>query len=150
LAAQVPWPDATKSFAPGGFIASRFDSTAAAPVCAPGFSLLLAPLLKLGGERAMFALTPLCGAALVLLAYIAARRLGDPIVGSVASVLVAVSPTVLYQVVQPMNDVTTAALWMAVFASLAGERWILAGVWCGLAVLVRPNLVPLAAISAAY
>jgi hypothetical protein len=150
LASEVPWPDATKSFAPGGFIASRFDSTAAAPVCAPGFSLLLAPLLKFGGERAMFALTPISGALLVLLTYVAAARLGGPLAGSIASVLVAVSPTVLYQVVQPMNDVTTAALWMGVFVSLAAEKWALAGVWCGVALLVRPNLVPLAAISATY
>ena len=45
LASEVPWPEAAKSFAPGGFITSRFDSRAASPVCAPGFSLLLAPLL---------------------------------------------------------------------------------------------------------
>jgi MFS family permease len=150
LVREVPWPDATKSFAPGGFIPSRFDSTAAAPVCAPGFSMLLAPLLSIGGDRMMFALTPLCGALLVWLAFVAARDLGGPVAGAVASVLVAASPAILYQVVQPMNDVTTAALWMGVFVSLAVERWTLAGICGGLALLVRPNLAPLAAIAALY
>ena len=53
----------------------------------------------------------------------------------------------LYQVVQPMNDVTTAALWMATFVALLRRRWALAGVCCGLALLVRPNLLPLALVA---
>ena len=34
-----------------------------------------------------------------------------------AAVLVAASPIVLFQVVQPMNDIATTALWMAVLAA---------------------------------
>ena len=67
-----------------------------------------------------------------------------------AAVLVAVSPPMLFQVVQPMNDVATAALWMATFVALLKRRWALAGVSCGLALLVRPNLLPLALIAGLF
>jgi hypothetical protein len=49
-----------------------------------------------------------------------------------------------------MNDITTAALWMATFVALLRRRWGLAGVLCGLALLVRPNLLPLAIVAGAY
>src|SRR6266480_2175670 len=65
LALQVPWPDAPKTFAPGGFVPSQSDPSASAPVCAPGFSLLLAPVVKLGGPAALFGVTPVAGAMLV-------------------------------------------------------------------------------------
>jgi hypothetical protein len=55
-----------------------------------------------------------------------------------------------------MNDVTTAALWMWVFALLATDdapnslrRIRLAGFLAGLAILVRPNLAPLGIIAIA-
>ena len=150
LAAQVPWPDAASTFAPGGFVASETSPSASAPVCAPGFSVLLAPLIALGGRDAIFILTPIAGALLVWLTFVAGRAFAGPLAGAMAAVLVAASPATLYQVVQPMNDVTTAALWMAAFVTLISRRWGLAGIFCGLALLIRPNLLPLAAVSAVF
>jgi Dolichyl-phosphate-mannose-protein mannosyltransferase len=150
LALEVPWPNASSTFAPGGFAASRSHVGGAAPVCAPGFSLLLAPFVKLGGPQALFAVTPIAGALLVWLAFRVAAALGGAVAGVVASVLIATSPIVLFQVVQPMNDITTAMLWMAVFAALVSRRSVLAGVCCGLALLVRPNLALLAVVAACY
>ena len=147
LVAQVPWPDAASTFTPGGFVPSETNPSASAPVCAPGFSLLLAPLIAAGGLEAAFILTPIAGALLVWLTFVAGRRLAGPTAGAMAAVLMASSPALLYQVVQPMNDVTTAALWMATFVGLIHRRWVLAGVFCGLALLVRPNLVPLALVA---
>jgi hypothetical protein len=147
LVAQVPWPDAASTFTPGGFVPSESNPSALAPVCAPGFSLLLAPLIAGGGLDAAFILTPIAGALLVWLSFMAGRRLAGPIAGAMAAVLIASSPALLYQAVQPMNDVTTAALWMATFVGLVHKRWVLAGVLCGLALLVRPNLVPLALVA---
>ena len=49
-----------------------------------------------------------------------------------------------------MNDVTTAALWMATFVGLIHRRWMLAGLVCGLALLVRPNLLPLALVAGIF
>jgi hypothetical protein len=150
LVAQVPWPDAASTFTPGGFVPSETNPSASAPVCAPGFSLLLAPLIAAGGLEAAFILTPIAGALLVWLTFVAGRRLAGPIAGAMAAVLIASSPALLYQVVQPMNDVTTAALWMATFVCLIHRRWMLAGLVCGLALLVRPNLLPLALVAAFF
>ena len=150
LEPKVPWPDAAKTFAPGGFVPSQSDPAGSAPVCAPGFSLLLAPVVLLGGARALFAVTPIAGALLAWCAFLAARALGGPLAGAMAAVLTAASPIVLFQVVQPMNDITTAMLWMAVFVALVSGRWALAGVCCGLALLVRPNLLPLAIVAGGY
>lgn len=147
LALKVPWPDASKTFTPGGFVASESKPAAAAPVCAPGFSVLLAPLIGLGGPGAIFLFTPIAGALLVWLTFVAGRAIATPLAGAMAAVLVASSPATLYQVVQPMNDVTTAALWMATFVALGRRHWTLAGLCCGLALLVRPNLLPLAVVA---
>jgi len=147
LVAHVPWPDAPKTFTPGGFVVSETNPSASAPVCAPGFSLLLAPLITVGGLNAIFLLTPIAGALLVWLTFVAGRAMAGPLAGAMGAVLVAASPTMLYQVVQPMNDVTTAALWMAGFVALLRRRYALAGLCCGLALLVRPNLLPLALVA---
>ena len=147
LVARVPWPDAPKTFTPGGFVTSETNPSASAPVCAPGFSVLLAPLIVVGGRDAMFILTPVAGALLVWLTFVAGRTIDGPVAGAMAAVLVAASPPMLYQVVQPMNDVTTTALWMGTFVSLLRRRFVLAGICCGLALLVRPNLLPLALVA---
>ena len=102
--------------------------SASAPVCAPGFSLLLAPfvasvvpmrVLLYAGRGRVARLDDVRGWR---------ARWPAPLAGAMAAVLVAVSPPVLYQVVQPMNDITTAALWMAMFVALLNRRWALAGV----------------------
>jgi len=150
LAANVPWPDGSSTFTPGGFVPSETNPAASAPVCAPGFSLLLAPLIAVGGLDAAFILTPIAGALLVWLTFVAGRNLAGPIAGAMAAALIAASPATLYQVVQPMNDVTTAALWMATFAALIHRRWGIAGLCCGVALLVRPNLLPLALVAGIF
>jgi hypothetical protein len=150
LAARVPWPDAAKTFAPGGFVPSEVNPAAASPICAPGFSIFLASFAVAGGPDAIFLVTPLAGALLVWLTFVAGRALAGPIAGAAAAVLMAASPALLYQVVQPMNDVATAALWIAVYVALISRRWALAGLGCGLALLIRPNLLPLAAVAAVF
>ncbi|HET9703624.1 MAG TPA: glycosyltransferase family 39 protein [Vicinamibacterales bacterium] len=153
---DAPWPDASTTTAPGGFIPSPVRPGAASPICAPGFSLLMAPLAALFGQDAIFWLTPIAGAVLVLASFAIAHRLAGSTAGVTSALLVASSPIVLFQVVQPMNDVTTAALWMWVFALLVTDddpdrlgRSRLAGFLAGLAILVRPNLAPLAIMAIA-
>src|SRR3954470_22059484 len=65
LISQVPWPDAQKTFTPGGFVPSEGSPSGFAPVCAPGFSLLLSPVVKMAGVNALFYLTPVAGGILV-------------------------------------------------------------------------------------
>src|SRR5438477_12745471 len=53
LVSKVPWPDAQKTFTPGGFVPSQGSPSGFAPVCAPGFSVLLAPVVKLAGPTGL-------------------------------------------------------------------------------------------------
>jgi hypothetical protein len=156
IGVEAPWPDGSTTTAPGGFIPSPVRAGAASPICAPGFAVLMAPFAALFGQDAIFWLTPIAGAGLVLSSFAIARRLAGGAAGVTAALLVASSPIVLFQVVQPMNDVTTAALWMWVFALLATDdapnslrRSRLAGFLAGLAILVRPNLAPLGIVAIA-
>jgi len=150
LISRVPWPDAQKTFTPGGFVPSQANPSAFAPVCAPGFSILLAPVVKVAGAGALFYVTPAAGAVLVWLTYVAGATLAVPAAGAMAAVAIATSPAVLYQIVQPMNDIATTALWMAVFVGLISRRFLAAGVSCGVALLVRPNLLPLAVVASSF
>jgi Dolichyl-phosphate-mannose-protein mannosyltransferase len=150
LAIEAPWPDASRTVAPAGFIPSPVRSDAASPVCAPGFSMLMAPLEMLAGRDGVFWLTPLAAAALVWLTFLLGQRLAGGMAGVVAAVLTASSPIVLYQAVQPMNDITCAALWLAAVVAATSEsprRSWWAGLFSGVAILVRPNLAPLAIIT---
>jgi hypothetical protein len=146
LAVEAPWPDASRTLAPGGFIPSPVRPDAASPICAPGMAVLMAPLAIMFGRDAIFWLVPLSGAALVFAAFVIARRLAGALAGVMAAILTATSPIVLYQVVQPMNDVLTAALWITAFA--LNSKYVLQGFLVGLAILVRPNLAPLALVVA--
>lgn len=165
LAVEAPWPDASRTLAPGGFIPSPVRPDAASPVCAPGYAVLMAPFYAAGGRDAVFAITPIAAFVLVWCAFVLANRLAGGLAGVSAALLTATSPIVLFQAVQPMNDIATAALWLAALVvsirlkadATSGHlatakvvsRTTLAGVLVGLAILVRPNLAPLAVVVAA-
>ena len=53
-----------------GFIPSPVRADAASPICAPGFSLLLAPFRWIGGPDGIFVATPLAGALLVWFTFV--------------------------------------------------------------------------------
>lgn len=146
LAIDAPWPDPSRTLAPGGFIPSPVRADAAAPICAPGMSVLMAPFAALFGQDAIFWLTPFAAAALVMFAFAIGRQLAGGAAGVTAAILTATSPIVLYQTVQPMNDILTAALWLGAIA--LARTSVIAGVLIGLAILVRPNLAPLAIVLA--
>jgi hypothetical protein len=146
LAERVPWPDGSRTFAPAGFIPSSVRPSAASPICSPGFSLLMVPFLWSVGRDGIFFVTPLAAGLLVWCSFLVARHLAGPAAGALGSVLVATSPIVLFQALQPMNDIATTALWMTVVAAATMEerrRWWIMGALTGIAVLVRPNLAPL-------
>jgi hypothetical protein len=150
LAVDAPWPDAQRTFAPGGFIPSPVRSDAASPICAPGMSVLMAPLAAVFGRDAIFWLVPLSGGVLVWSAFVIARYFAGGLAGATAAILTATSPIVLFQVVQPMNDVLAAALWISAFAVLVSWRQpLVVGILVGVAILVRPNLAPLVVVIAA-
>ena len=143
LATAAPWPDAPRTFAPGGFIPSPRRVDAASPICSPGFALLIAPLRAIGPD-AIFFFTPVAGALVVWWTFVLGRQIAGDLVGAAAAVTIATTPVFLFQLVQPMNDVTVAAIWTAIVviaARLPDRPGVLGGL-CGLAILVRPNLAP--------
>src|SRR5437667_11720674 len=152
IASFAPWPNAIWTFAPHGYRPSM-NGTALVPVTAPGLSLMMAAAKTIAGHRAMFWVTPLTGALLVWMTFAIGRRLGSPWIGLGAAWLLATSPAVLAMLVSPMSDVPAAAFWAtAIFFALGeSERAALAaGLASSVAILIRPNLAPLAALLAVW
>ncbi|MDP3718731.1 MAG: hypothetical protein Q8T13_13285 [Acidobacteriota bacterium] len=89
----------------------------------------------------------LSAAAAVCATGVMAVRLSGPVAGMLAAMLLAISPVFLFQSVQPMSDVPVTAAWMTCWALLLWPRArFAAGIACAFAVLIRPNLAPLAAV----
>src|SRR5258705_139515 len=77
-----------------------------------GLPLVMAPARLIGGELAAYLVVPFLGAIAVLATYGVGVQLHSRIAGLVASFLLATSPIVLFQIVQPMSDVAVTA-WFA-------------------------------------
>ena len=145
---KVPWPGAGWDFSPLGYRPGR-DDTTIVPKYSAGLPLLMAFAKRIGGQPAMFWIVPLLGGVLVLGTYGIGRRIGSPAAGLIAAWLVATSPATLMHLVQPLSDVPVAAAWTVSLWCLLGDTtaWALAaGLAAALAVLIRPNLVPVAGI----
>jgi hypothetical protein len=148
LAAIAPWPETLWTFTPHGF-RSAVSGAALVPVTAPGLPLLMATAKAIAGHCAMFLVTPLSGALLVWMTFAIGRRLDSDALGLVAAWLVATSPAVLAMLVAPMSDVPAAAFWaVAIYFTLgtSTRAALFAGLAASAAILVRPNLVPLAGV----
>jgi Dolichyl-phosphate-mannose-protein mannosyltransferase len=155
LATDATWPGTVWAFAPAGHTPSNGPRGYFVPICPPGYPLMLAAARLTFGRTAMFWVTPLLGGLTVYLAFVIARGLAGSAAGLLAAVLTACSPTFLMQLVQPMSDVPAAALWCAVLVAVGSRRRtsdigraLVAGLLCGIALTIRPNLVPLAAVAA--
>lgn len=149
----APWPAAEWTFTPAGHIPSAVNRNFIVPICPPGLPLLMAGASLI--PRGEFLVVPLCSAMAVWLTFVLGRRLDSACTGAAAAVLLACSPSVLFQAVQPMSDVPATAWWLlatvlAIGRREGGARPLVAGLAASMAVLIRPNLVPLAAILAAY
>jgi Dolichyl-phosphate-mannose-protein mannosyltransferase len=152
-AAQVPWPNGELTFTPLGyrpFVGS--SQPAIVPTYSPGLPILLACAKLVAGQCAMFAVGPLLGALAIVVTFGIGRRLGSEVVGLIAAWFVAVSPVVIGSMT-PLTDVPVMAAWAVSFYFLLGAHtWhpLAAGLMAGLAILIRPNLFPLAAPMAAW
>ena len=152
FAARVPWPFARWTFAPLGYRPAP-DGFAIVPQYPPGLPLLMAGATLIAGQCALFWVVPIGGGVLVAATYAIARRLvGDS--GAVgAAWIVATSPTVLFMTIAPMSDVPAAAAWAVAIACVLGETSASAfagGVAAAAAILIRPNLAPLAVVMAVW
>ena len=161
LIALAPWPRAEWTFTPAGHIPSAVSRTFIVPICPPGLPLLMAGVGLI--PRGEFLVVPLCGALAVWLTFVLGRRLDSARTGAAAAVLLACSPSVLFQVVQPMTDVPAMAWWLLAAVLAIGpalspveesredaSRPFAAGLAASMAVLTRPNLLPLALVLMTY
>jgi 4-amino-4-deoxy-L-arabinose transferase-like glycosyltransferase len=176
FSAEVPWPLARWTFAPLGYRPEP-DGFRIVPTYSPGLPMLMAIATEMAGACAIFWIVPLAGGALTFATYWIGRRIGRPWVGLGAAWLVATSPVTLFMLMAPMSDIPAAAAWaiavaLALPSSLAcedselrrgspkrqrrggGEDSPLAalasGIAVAIAILIRPNLVPLAAVVALW
>lgn len=143
------WPNVEYTLTPLGFTKGQSPGVIA-PLYPPGLPMILAPFAAIS-ERAIYCVVPLFGVLLIWMTYRFGVLSGDGVAGAWAAVFVALSPTFLYQLIQPMSDVPCAACWLA--ALLAAARGstrsaVVAGALSSLAVLIRPNLAPLTVIVA--
>jgi hypothetical protein len=149
LRPEFTWRDAGVSLIPLGYRPAALPGRMA-PVCPPGFSLLMATVRPFG-DRVMFLLVPVFGAVIMLCTAIVGRQLGHSLAGAVAALLLSLSATFLLMLFAPMSDVPATALWLgALVIAFSRAESVSApaasGVLAGLAILTRPNLAPLAVI----
>ncbi len=147
------------------------------PTYAPGLPMLMAIPHWAGGTVA--ACGVVIGSAVIAVwsTGMIALRLTGGVAAIVAAVTLAVSPVFLFQSVQPMSDVPVTAAWMLCWCllvrngtggdkpSAGGDKPFLsaeahrakavglsfqAGLACAIAVMIRPNLAPLAVVPLAF
>lgn len=119
------------------------------PTYPPGLPLLMAIPHAIAGATGASAIVIASAAIAVLATALLAAQLAGGIAGALAAMLLAFTPVFLHQSIQPMSDVPVTAAWMSCFGLVARRRGsadLLAGVACALAVLIRPNLAPLAIV----
>lgn len=145
---RAPWPAAEYSFAPLGYHPGKVPGTIT-PTYSAGLPMLMALAKLVGGHCAMFWVVPLAGAAFVFATFGIGRRLAGDAAGFIAAWLLATSPPFLFMLVAPMSDVPTAAAWTVAFwcltlATVRGAAF--GGLAAAIAVLIRPNLIPMLAL----
>jgi hypothetical protein len=148
LATRAPWPDALTTFTPFGYRALPHEP-AIAPATGLGLPLLMAGFKGAFGHASAFLVVPLTGALLVWTTFLVGSRVLSPTAGLAAAWLTATSPTFLMMFKSQMSDVPAAAFWtLATYAALGGttRAAVAAGATSALAILIRPNLVPIAAV----
>jgi hypothetical protein len=112
------------------------------PTYAPGLPLLMAAPHALAGTGGATATIVLSAAVAVW----ATAMLAGGVAGVAAALLLAFSPVFLYQSFQPMSDVPVTAAWMLSFFFLRSGWNGWSGICCALAIVIRPNLAPLALV----
>lgn len=136
--------------APLGYTASpeRMDLV---PVVGPGLPLVMALAARGGGREAVFYAVPLLAGLATVAVYATGAGLAGRWAGLVSAILLAASPAVLFQLTSsPMSDIPAMAWCGVALACWLREGRVAAvagGIAAGMALLTRPNLLPLAALT---
>jgi len=156
LTAVADWPNALQTLAPLGWRAA-FEPGRQVPTYPVGLPLLMAPAHALGSPLAACLITPLSLLVAVWATGSLALRVGGPGAGVIAAVWLATSPIALIAAMQPMSDIVATAAWLVCWlvlvsqsTSVVGRQPLVAGLASALAILIRPNLAPLASVPALF
>lgn len=153
LSALAQWANAAATLAPLGW-RPALETGLQVPTYAVGLPILIAPLNAAGGAAGASIVIVVSLFMVVLATAALALRLSGPIAALFAAAWVATSPVALIEAMQPMSDVPVTAAWLLCWILVvpwgrAGYvRVFLGGMAAALAVLIRPNLAPLALIPA--
>ena len=140
------WPNREWVFSPLGYRPYSPDGTIV-PTYPAGLPMIMALSLAVLGENGPFYVAPVAGALLVWFTYLLGREAtGSKTAGALASVFLLASPVFLAHLLVPMSDVPAAAGWTLVAVLVLKRRTLAAGLASGLSLLIRPNLVLLAAM----
>lgn len=123
------------------------------PTYPVGLPLMMAAASTIAGPTAMYLVVPVLGGVAVWLTFLLGTRIAGPRAGVIAATLFACSPIFLLQLLEPMSDVPVTAWWLAsLFLALDEDDWtaFLAGGAAAVALLTRPNLLPLAILTGCF
>lgn len=159
LAAIADWPGGAGTLAPLGWRAAD-EAGRQVPTYAIGLPLLMLPLQVVGAALAASLVPALALVVAVWAVGLLAREVAGPRAAVVASTWLATSPVALFEAMQPMSDVPVTAAWLVCWAAAArstdaprrvrDRRVMTAGAAAAIAVLIRPNLAPLASLPALW
>jgi hypothetical protein len=144
----APWAGDGLIECPYGYVPGpvRGTITAQYPL---GYPLLIAAAVKMGGPLAAHVVSPILAGLLVWCAFVLGRAASTPWAGAIAALLIAATPVSLLHAIMPFSDVPGAACWalawvMSLRRGLGAAA--AAGAATALAVMIRPNLAPLAIV----
>jgi hypothetical protein len=149
---QLSWPDREWIFAPLGYRPYSADGTIV-PTYPAGLPIIMAAFEALLGPNGPFFVVPVFAAITLWLTYVLGKEAtGSKTAAAMATLLLLGSPVFLAHMMVPMSDVPTAAGWtlvaVLVLKGNADSGPLFAGLAAGFSLLIRPNLVLLAAIPA--
>jgi hypothetical protein len=148
LAAIAKWTDGEATLAPLGWRAA--GQGLQVPTYAIGLPLLLLPFHALGGSIVASLVVPLTFFVAIVATASLAHRLGGAVAALVAALCLATSPVALVESMQIMSDVPVTAAWMLTWVLVLGGRPLGAGCLAAAAMLIRPNLAPVAILPALF
>jgi hypothetical protein len=152
FARTLPWPLAEWTFAPLGYRPAAARGFIV-PTYPPGLPVVMALFQRVAGRGAVFYAVPLLGALAIWATWRLGAMVDGELTGILSALLLASSPTFLRQLVQPVSDVPASAWWALSLAFGSSESPVAAlasGAAASLAIVTRPNLVPLAAVVIAF
>lgn len=117
-----------------------------APTYPPGLPLLMAIPQAIAGVNGASAVVILTAVVAVIATALLASQMGNSIAAVIAAMLIAFSPVFIHQSIQPMSDVPVTAAWMMCLLLAYRQQSVASAIACTIAVLIRPNLAPLAIV----